>query len=68
MIRSLVLTLTILAIIFLAANQPPPARMVEVPYCVVDFRAAGKDQFGVWHYGWGEGYGPCHLQDRFYNS
>ncbi len=67
-LNNLVLVLTILAIIFLAAHRPPPSRMVEVPYCVVDKRMAAKDQFGRLHFFWGEQYAPCNQQDRFVDA
>jgi hypothetical protein len=66
--RDLILTATILAIIFLAAHRNPPSRMVEVPYCVVDQRYAVKDRSGKWHFGYTDAYGPCHLQDRFVDA
>lgn len=66
MIRNLVLLLTILALIFIAANQNPPSRMVEVAYCVVDVRAAGKNPLtGEYEYGWAKMYRPCSEQDIF---
>ena len=66
--RALILLLTILAVIFLAAHRNPPSRMVEVPYCVVDKRMAGKDPFGRWQFRWGEMYAPCSQQDRFVDA
>lgn len=69
MIRDLVLTLTILALIFMAANQNPPSRMVETPYCVVDVRAAGKNPLtGEYEFGWVQMYRPCSEQDRFVDA
>lgn len=65
MIRCLILTLTILALIFMAANQNPPSRMVQTDYCVVDMRVAGKDDLGHWRFGWGKMYRPCVEQDIF---
>ncbi len=63
--RIIVLLLTAIALIYMGSHQNPPSRMVETPYCKVDRRVAGKDQFGKWHFAWGEMYAPCHEQDRF---
>lgn len=69
LIRDLVLTLTILALIFMAANQNPTSRMVQTDYCVIDMRVAGKHPLtGEWIYGWGQGYGPCNQQDKFFDT
>lgn len=58
--RAFILTCTILALIFIAANQNPPSRMVEVAYCVVDVRAAGRNPLtGEYEYGWAKMYRPC---------
>lgn len=72
MIRDLVLTVTILSIIFMAVHQPRPSRMVETPYCVVD-RLIGSKELAIkdgkpvleWKFEWGEVYAPCSQQDRF---
>ncbi len=63
--RDAILTATILALIFIAAHWPQPVKSVEVPYCVVSYKAAGKDAAGEWHTGWAYGYGPCSLQDSY---
>jgi hypothetical protein len=64
-VRDLILTLTILSIIFAAANRPQPVKDNQTPYCVIVEWTAQKDRFGNWHTGWGQGYGPCHLQDIY---
>lgn len=33
MIRAAILTTTILTLIYIAANQPPPVKSVQVDYC-----------------------------------
>ncbi len=66
--RIVVLLLTAIALIYMGAHQNPPSRMVETPYCVVDTRAAAKDQQGHWHIFWTEMYAPCSQQDRFVNA
>lgn len=67
MIRDLVLTLTIVAFVFLAAHQPGPSRLVQTDYCIVTRKAAAKDPSGQWHTFWAEGYGPCSEQDIYRN-
>lgn len=51
MIRDLILTITILCIVYIAAHQPPPVKTVQVDYCVITFKAAR----------------PCSLLDRYEN-
>ena len=63
--RDLILTLTILAIIYTAAHPPQPVKDNQTPFCVISERVAQKDMFGNWHVGWGQGYGPCSLQDIY---
>jgi hypothetical protein len=63
--RDLILTLTILSIIFIAANRPQPVKDNQTPYCVVDVLQAAKDRFGNWQTGWGKMYGPCSTQDIY---
>lgn len=80
MIRDLVLTLTILAIVFLAANQPPPILVSRVDYCAgVVRRSAWKELLlengepvikdgklaTYYRFGWGETWGPCSELDRY---
>lgn len=90
-IRDLVMTLTFLALIFMAANQNPPHRMVQSDYCPIDYRAASyvprhielrtvpatehdpesktlEIVEGKWVFGWSRGYGPCSLQDKFFDA
>ena len=61
--RSLVLLLTILALIYMAANQPKKVEVIEVRYCpVVEW---------TWRDGkklWCETFGPCERMDRFENT
>lgn len=63
--RDLILTLTILAIIFAAANRPQPVKDNQAAYCVVDVYQGSKDRFGNWHFGWGPMYRPCSEQDIY---
>ena len=63
--RDFILTLTILAIIYTASHQPPPVKDNQTPFCVITERVAQKDMFGNWQFGWGQGYGPCSLQDIY---
>lgn len=66
MIRTAILiSATIAALFCLWLDQPTPIKTVQVDYCVIDFPAAGKDEAGNWHFGWGRGWGPCSRLDRF---
>lgn len=65
MMRDLILTLTILALVFIFAHQPAPVKTVQTDYCVITYKAAGKDLLGNWHIGWAKGYGPCSQLDRY---
>lgn len=63
--RDLILTLTILSLIFIAANQPQPVKDNQVSYCVVDVYQGAKDRQGNWHFGWAPMYRPCSEQDIY---
>lgn len=66
MIRAVILSATIAALVVMWREQPTPVKVVETPYCVIDYKAAGKDIFGNVVTGWAKGYGPCSLQDKFF--
>jgi hypothetical protein len=62
--RSLVLLLTIIALIYMAANQPKRVEVVEVKYCRVTYwRWAEIDgrEVKLWY----PSYGPCSLVDQY---
>jgi hypothetical protein len=64
--RCLVLLLTILALVYMAANQPKPVRAVEVKYCsdVIYWKWAEAEwgrKVKLWYLGWG----PCSEMDRY---
>lgn len=63
--RDAILTATLLACIFLFAHQSAPVKVVNTPYCVITYKAAGYDQFGKLHLGWARGYGLCSELDRY---
>ncbi len=65
--RDLILTVTVLSIIFVADNWPKPVKDNQVAYCVITYKAARKNALGEWESGWGQGYGPCSLQDIYRN-
>jgi hypothetical protein len=75
MIRVVLLSATIAALLCMWADSPPapPPSYLEtlvphvsqVDYCEIDEWAAAKDRLGQWEKFWSEGYGPCSLQDRF---
>lgn len=67
MIRAVVLAATFATLIILWADQPAPAKLVQVDYCKIEYKAARKDFWGEWEYGWASGYGPCSLLDRYEN-
>lgn len=67
MIRAIILSATIAALVSLWMDKPPPVKAAPVvAYCVIDYKAAGKDIFGNVVTGWARGYGPCSLQDKFF--
>ncbi len=64
--RDLILTLTVLALIFIADNWPRAVKDNQVPYCVVTFKAARPLPDGSgYETGWAQGYGPCSQQDIY---
>ena len=63
--RDLILTLTILAIIYTADNWPKPVKDNQTPFCVISERVIQKDIFGNSSVVWGRGFGPCKLQDIY---
>ena len=65
--RDLILTLTAVALVYVADNWPKPVKPVEtVPYCIIDFPTGRIHPLtGEWQKGWGRGYGPCTLLDRY---
>jgi hypothetical protein len=77
MMRAIVLSAT-LAALFTFWMQPeqrkyypgqgeiPLLEINQVDYCVVDMRFASKMPDGEYRFGWGDGYGPCKLQDKFF--
>jgi hypothetical protein len=68
MARAVIISATIAACFCLYLDRPTPVQPTQVDFCVIDFPAAAKDENGVWHKGWGRGYGPCSLMDRFENA
>ena len=66
-IRDAVLTATILLLILILDNQPKPVKDEQVPYCDIDYPVAQKHPLtGEWMKGWGRGFGPCSLQDKYF--
>jgi hypothetical protein len=64
-IRSALLTLTILLLIFHFSHRDPAPVVTQVDYCEINYRAAVRDMLGNWHTGWARGFGLCSLLDRF---
>lgn len=67
MIRAVILSATIAALVTLWMDKPPPpVKDNQVPYCVIDEKVAMKHPLtGEVLIGWGKGYGPCSLQDIY---
>jgi hypothetical protein len=67
MIRAIILSATIAALVTLWKDQPAtPIKDQQVPYCVIDEKIAMKNPLtGEILVGWGKGYGPCSLQDIY---
>jgi hypothetical protein len=76
MMRAIVLSAT-LAALFTLWMQPEQRKYYpgqgEIPlivndpidYCWITFKQAFQDKFGIWHFGFGPGYGRCELLDRY---
>lgn len=79
MIRAVLLSATIAALFSMWMHQPdgrkyypgqgeiPLLQISQVDYCVIDMRFASKMPNGEYRFGWGDGYGPCYLLDRYEN-
>lgn len=67
MIRAVVLSATIAALLTLWMDKPKPPKITQVDYCQVDMRVAVKDELGNWHFGWGSMFRPCAELDRYEN-
>lgn len=66
-IRDGILTATVLALIYILDNRPRPVKDALVPYCAIEYKTAQKHPLtGKWVTGWARGYGPCDLQDRYF--
>lgn len=65
MIRAVIFSATIAALLCMYLDRPKPVKAVQVDYCVADKRVAGKDENGEWHFAWGKMYAPCDQQDIF---
>ncbi len=68
MIRAIILSATIAALVVWWTEEPPkPVKDNQVPYCVIDERKAMKHPItGAYVFGWGKAYGPCSLQDIYH--
>jgi len=69
MIRAVILSATIAALIMLWTEPTPPPRKVAAvtPYCVIDYLAAMRHPLtNEMVVGWAKGYGPCSEQDSFF--
>ena len=68
MIRAFIFSGTVAALFAMWMDQPKPVKIsaVVIPYCKITYKAGGHDQFGQWRTGWATGYGPCSLQDKYF--
>ncbi len=64
-VRAGIIAVTICLVIALINDAPKPVKDNQEAYCVIVEKAAQKDQFGNWHIGWAQGFGPCRLQDVY---
>jgi hypothetical protein len=67
MVRAVLLALTAATLLCLWLDRPTPVKSVQVDYCVISYRALARDQFGLPHIVWTQGWGPCSQLDRFEN-
>lgn len=67
MIRAVIFSATVAALVVVWRDQPKPVQTVQVAYCVIDQRVAGKHPItGEWVFAWAQMYGPCDQQDKFF--
>lgn len=67
MIRAVIFSATISALLCMYLDRPKPVKVVQTDYCMVDKRVAGKDDMGRWRFAWGKMYAPCSQQDIYRN-
>jgi hypothetical protein len=67
MVRAIILALTAATLLCLWLDRPTPVKSVQVDYCVISYRALARDQFGLPHIIWTQGWGPCSQLDRYEN-
>lgn len=66
MIRAVILSATIAALVTFWMDQPAPVKDNQEPYCLIQYKAAQRHPLtGEWMTGWAQGYGPCRLQDSY---
>lgn len=65
LVRVVILTLTVIALIYIFSHQPKHVEAKVIPYCEIDFPAAWKDRHDKWQFGFGHSWGPCELMDRY---
>lgn len=66
MIRAVILSATIAALVTFWMDQPAPVKDNQEPYCPIDERAAVTHPMtGETVIVWVKRYGPCRLMDRY---
>jgi hypothetical protein len=66
-IRAAMIAFALAVLIYALIDQPKPVKSVQVDYCMISYRALARDQFGLPHIIWTQGWGPCSLLDRYEN-
>jgi hypothetical protein len=68
MIRAVILSATIAALVTLWMDQPAPFKATKpADYCLIDYKAVAKHPLtGERVEFWTQGYGTCDLQDKFF--
>lgn len=66
MIRAIILSATIAALVVMWGDKPKPVVDDQEPYCLISYKAAMRHPLtGELVFGWAQGYGPCRLQDIY---
>jgi hypothetical protein len=68
MIRAIILSATIAALVTMWMDQSAPFKATKsADYCLIDYKAAGRHPLtGERVEFWTQGYGTCDLQDKFF--
>ena len=68
MMRAVIISATIAALLCILLDHPAPVKSPQVDYCKITYKGGGKHPLtGELVTGWVQGYGPCYLQDEYKN-